>query len=138
MNRKSHLIGICLSAMILAIAFGPSLSVAARAIAEATVAQNELQTLRSAYMILVMADHDYKGHRVHAMHEIEKACDILGTDIRGDGKGHENQGASDEQLRQAQQMLDQALSMAQSQGNEKIVKHINNAIKQLNLALAVK
>jgi hypothetical protein len=138
MNRKPRLIGICLSSLILAIALGPSLSLAARVIAQATVVQNELQTLRSAYMILVMADHDYKGHRIRAMREIEKACDILGTDIRGDGKGHENQGASDQQLRQAGQMLEQALSMAQSQGNQKVVNHINNAIKQLNTALSIK
>lgn len=132
MNAQPRLAGLALAALILTISIRPNHCEAA------TVSQNELQALRSAYMVLVEADHDYKGHRIRAMHEIEKACDILGTDIRGDGKGHENQGASDQQLRQAGQMLEQALSMAQSQGQNNVVKHINNAIKQLSIALSIK
>jgi hypothetical protein len=95
----------------------------------------EVQALRQAYIILSSADHDYDGHRIKAMHQIEDACDILGTDIRGDGKGHEPQGASDQQMRQAFQILEQAQTISQSQHQSDVAKHIREAIRQINLAL---
>ncbi len=136
MNCNPRIPAILLCLMLVVIGAPRGLAVAA--IHEDAPIQNEVQTLRSAYLILVMADHDYKGHRVRAMHAIEGACDILGTDIRGDGKGHEKQGVSDEQLHQAAQMLQDALGMAQSNHQKKVVNHINRAIEQLNIALSIK
>jgi hypothetical protein len=97
----------------------------------------EMQLLRASYVTLAVADHDYKGHRVHAMHDIEAACDILGTDIRGDGKGKEKQNVSDDQLRAAQRMLQDAYQLASIANQSQVVPHIDTAIKQLSMALNV-
>lgn len=43
--------------------------------------------LREAYDILARADHDYKGHRAKAMHEIEAAGKLIGMNVKGEGKG---------------------------------------------------
>src|ERR1039458_3194510 len=65
--------------------------------------------LDQAYAALSVADHDYKGHRVHAMHQIEAAAKVLGFTLGGKGHGHEKQVVSDEQLHTAQTLLQQAL-----------------------------
>ena len=90
--------------------------------------------LRQAYTTLEMADHDYKGHRVDAMKQIEAAGKELGVKIRGHGKGHEKQGVSDEQLRAAHSLLEQARPGLTG----KPLKHVNKAIKQLDIALSIK
>jgi hypothetical protein len=98
----------------------------------------EVQSLRTAYMTLYVADHDYKGHRRHAMHALEKACDLLGTDIRGDGKGHEPQTVSDDQLKQAQQIVEQVKNGLAANSPKKLVKHLEEAIKEISTALSIK
>jgi hypothetical protein len=90
--------------------------------------------LRQAYVTLAMADHDYKGHRAEAMKQIEAAAKILRADIRGDGRGHEKQGVSDEQLRIARTMLEQARVGLRG----KALKHVDRAIKQINIALKIR
>jgi hypothetical protein len=90
--------------------------------------------LTQAYVTLSVADHDYKGHRIEAMKQIEAAGKILGMNVRGDGKGHEKQGTSDEQLRTAQGLLQQASSGLSG----KALKHVNNAINQISTALTIK
>ncbi len=90
--------------------------------------------LRQAYTTLERADHDYKGHRIEAMKQIEAAGKALGVKVRGDGKGHEPQGLSDAQLRTAQGLLEQA--RAELKG--KPLRHVNNAIHQLSIALSIK
>lgn len=97
----------------------------------------EVQALRGAYMTLYVADHDYKGHRIRAMHALEKACDLLGTDIRGDGKGHEKQAVSDEQLKQAQTTIEQVKN-GLGTTQPKVVHHLEKAIKLLSEALTIK
>ncbi len=92
------------------------------------------QVLRQAYVHLAVADHDYKGHRVRAMKQIEAAAKLLGIDLKGDGKGHEVQGVSDEHLRTAQGLLQQAAPGLTG----KPLTHINNAIKQLTTALSIR
>ena len=67
----------------------------------------EVQTLHSAYMTLALADHDYDGHRMKAMHALEKACKLLGTDISGDYKDKQPQPTSDDDLRNAQSIIKQ-------------------------------
>ena len=90
--------------------------------------------LRQAYATLAVADHDYNGHRVEAMHQIEAAAKSLNLEIRGDGKGHEHQGVSDEQLRLAKGMLEQARASLRG----KALKHIDHAIRQINIALRIR
>jgi cob(I)alamin adenosyltransferase len=93
-----------------------------------------LATLDAAYATLAQADHDYKGHRVRAMKQIEQAVKELGGTISGKGKGHEPQGTSDAQLRAAQELLQQASAGLSG----KPLKHVNAAIAQLNTALAIR
>ena len=90
--------------------------------------------LQQAYTALEQADHDYKGHRKDAMKQIEDAGKLLGINLRGDGKAHEEQGVSDEQLRTAQGLLEQARSGLAG----KPLKHVNRALKQLRIALNIK
>jgi hypothetical protein len=95
----------------------------------------EAGLLRQAYASLSVADHDYLGHRVRAMKQIEVAAQHLGVILRGDGKGHEAQATSDAQLRNAQALLVQASGgLKPGQG----LAHVKLAIAQLNIALAVR
>ena len=90
--------------------------------------------LVQAYTTLEQADHDYKGHRIAAMKQIEAAGKLLGVTIGGGGKGHEKQAVSDEQLRVAQGLLQQARSGLSG----KPLKHVNKALQQLSIALTIK
>ena len=97
----------------------------------------EVQQLRTAYMTLYVADHDYHGHRIKAMRAIEKACKLLGTDISGDGKGHEKQSVSDAQLTQAQQIISAVLQGNAVTSQPKVAKHLQRAVNEISLALKV-
>ena len=108
-----------------------ALGLVTRADAQST---GSVALLEQAYTTLAQADHDYKGHRVKAMKDIEKAVKELGGKISGDGKGREPQGASDDQLRKAKGLLQQAVPNLSG----KPLKLVNNAIKQIDEALAVK
>lgn len=90
--------------------------------------------LVQAYTALEQADHDYKGHRVAAMKQIEAAARLLGVSVHGEGRGHEAQGVSDAQLRTAQGLLQQARSGLSG----KPLKHVNKALQQLSVALSIK
>ncbi len=90
--------------------------------------------LVQAYHTLEQADHDYKGHRIDAMKQIEAAGKLLGVKTKGDGKAHEAQGVSDDQLRVAQGLLQQALPGLSG----KPLQHVNNALKQISIALGIK
>ena len=94
----------------------------------------EAGMLREAYGLLSVADHDYKGHRIRAMKQIEAAAKHLGISLRGDGRGHEAQGTSDAQLRSAAALLQQASNGLRGHGLE----HIKLACEQLNVALAIR
>jgi hypothetical protein len=99
---------------------------------------DEINLLKQAYATLAMADHDYKGHRVKAMKAIEAACKSFGLDVTGSGKGHEQQGISDAQLKQAQQDVQQASSIAAGLDQTKVVKHLEKAISEIGIALTIK
>jgi hypothetical protein len=90
--------------------------------------------LVQAYTALEQADHDYKGHRVAAMKQIEAAGRLEGVNVRGDGKGHEKQGISDNQLRNAQGLLQQALAGLSG----KALRHVEKAQEQILIALSIK
>ena len=99
---------------------------------------SELGLLKRTYHVLKIADHDYDGHRMKAMRSIEAACDILGENVRGDGKGGERQPVSDDQLRDAQKNLLQAHQMAMSLKQKDVVVHLDKAANELAHALGVK
>jgi hypothetical protein len=95
---------------------------------------NVIGLLDQAYGLLSSADHDYKGHRMHAMHAIKAAARELGATLSGEGKGGESQGTSDSQLRSAQFLLQQAVTGLAG----KPQRHVAEAIRQLNIALTIK
>jgi hypothetical protein len=97
-------------------------------------AVNSGRLLRQAYFSLLLADHDYNGHRIEALKEIETAAKLLKIELRGDGQGHERQGVSDEQLRAARSLLEQARGGLETQPR----KHVEKAIKQIDVALKIR
>jgi hypothetical protein len=112
------------------------------------VVQNQYQTvafsdtaeagmLRNAYFILATGDHDYKGHRAKAMHQIEVAGKFLGMDLRGEAKDRQPQALSDAKLREAEGLLQNVLGAAEVKSQARISKHITEAINQINIALSV-
>jgi len=98
----------------------------------------EAGMLRNAYVILATGDHDYKGHRVRAMHQVEFAAKLLGMDITGSAKDRQPQPLSDAKLREAQGLLQSVLGAAEVKSQERVAKHITEAINQINVALSVK
>src|SRR5271167_4480419 len=65
----------------------------------------EADMLRRAYRILATGDHDYDGHRIKAMRQVEAAGTHLGMDLKGDLKDHEKQVISNDKLREARDLL---------------------------------
>jgi len=111
--------------------------------------QNQFQTvafsdsaeagmLQNAYLILATGDHDYKGHRVKAMKQIEAAAKLLGVTLSGDAKDKQPQPLSDAKLREAQGLLQNVLGAAEVKNQERVTKHITNAINQINIALSIR
>ena len=103
-----------------------------------TVGFSEAQTLTGAYLILATGDHDYKGHRVRAMHQIEAAGKLLGMDLAGGAKDRQKQVLSDDKLREARGLLETVLGAAEVRGQPRISKHINEAINQIDIALSIR
>ena len=66
---------------------------------------NSTNLLTQAYAVISVADHDYKGHRVAAMKQIAAAAKVVGVTEMGNGKGHEQQVVSDQQLQIATNSL---------------------------------
>ena len=98
----------------------------------------EAGMLRRAYIILATGDHDYKGHRVRAMRQIEAAGDLLGMNLRGDAKDKQPQVLSDAKLREAQGLLQNVLGSSEVKSQKRISKHIAEAINQLTVALSIR
>jgi hypothetical protein len=87
--------------------------------------------LRDAYITLSYGNHDYNGHRYYAMREIEAAANIMKFDLRGDGPGAERQRISDDQLRDARAMLEQARKELKGRAR----KHVDKGIREIGSAL---
>jgi hypothetical protein len=103
-----------------------------------TPATGDVQSLTQAYSTLASADHDYKGHRIKAMHAIKKAARLMGQKIGGDGKVKEQQTLSDDQLRGVQSTLQKVRGSVGGRNSQKVVGHINSAIHELTVALSIK
>jgi hypothetical protein len=95
----------------------------------------EADMMHRAYRILAYGDHDYHGHRVAAMKQVKQAADLLGLDLRGDDRDREVQVLSDDQLRTARDLLTHVLDNSEVKGQDRIAKHIHNAIDQIDKAL---
>jgi len=98
----------------------------------------EAGMLHRAYRILATGDHDYKGHRAKAMRQIEAAAKLLGLDLSGDLKDRQPQLLSDEKLHEASGLLANVLGSSEVKGQERISKHITEAINQINIALSIR
>ena len=99
---------------------------------------SEAKALTSAYLILATGDHDYKGHRVKAMHQIEAASKLLSVDLGGDAKDRQKQVLSDDKLREARGLLETVLDASEVKAQPRISKHITEAINQINVALTIR
>ncbi len=99
---------------------------------------SEAKALTRAYLILATGDHDYKGHRVKAMHQIEAAGKLLGMDLAGDAKDRQKQVLSDDKLRDARGLLEIVLNSAEVKAQPRISKHITEAINQIDVALSIR
>jgi hypothetical protein len=98
----------------------------------------EAGMLQSAYLILATGDHDYKGHRVRAMHQIEAAAKLLGMNLSGDAKDKQPQSLSDAKLREAQGLLQNVLGASEVKNEKRVTKHVTEAINQINIALSIR
>jgi hypothetical protein len=98
----------------------------------------EAGMLQNAYLILATGDHDYNGHRVRAMHQIEAAAKLLGMNLSGDAKDKQSQPLSDAKLREAQGLLQNVLGASEVKNEKRVTKHITEAINQINIALSIR
>jgi len=124
----------------------------------------EAEALGEAYILLAGANHDYDGHRAKAMHQVHEAIKILDAGILKKGtpvqkamaaqeeralaaakegakaapKVHENQKASDDQLRAAAKLLLEVRGVLAANKQVKPLEHVDNAIKQIDIALKVR
>jgi hypothetical protein len=95
---------------------------------------NSVALLSDAYATLAQAKHDYKGHRVKAMKQVELALGEVGAKVTRTGKNHEPQGTSDAQLRAAESLIQQAKAGLSG----KALQHADAALKQINEALSIR
>jgi hypothetical protein len=98
----------------------------------------EAGMLRNAYHILATGDHDYKGHRVRAMHAVEEAGKLLDMDLAGDLKDRTPQPLSDDKMREAQGLITQVLGAAEVKDQKRITRHLNEAINQIKTGLSIR
>lgn len=143
----------------------PRTNAVARQNAKAARAMTALEVanaLQSAHALLVQADRDYAGHRALAAKEVEKALQQIGHRYAAkvptsasvnpaataagsekvaaatSGKAErEAQAKSDAQLRQAQQVLQQALMYIDAR-HPKAAANVQAAIGEINTALSIK
>ena len=99
---------------------------------------DQARALHRAYVILAFGDHDYKGHRVNAMQQVKAAADLLGLDLSGDARNSQPQPLSDDKMREAKDLIVQVLGAAEVKDQKRIIKHLNEAVHQINVALGIK
>lgn len=98
--------------------------------------QAEADLLREAYISLSKASHVYHGHRWQAMIQTARAGKLLGMTLRGDGRGTTTRQISDQMLRDARAILERVHPMLVNKARPAAAQHVQNAINQLNIALA--
>ena len=101
-------------------------------------AETPRESLVHAYRLLKRADHDYDGHRVKAMEHIEMAGKAIGLELAGDLEHKEAQWKSDKQLTEARKLLHLAARKLEKADRDRAADHVEQAIKELNIALKIK
>ena len=98
-------------------------------------ANGAVPQLEKAFTTLSQADHDYQGHRARAMGHIKAAIRFLGSsDSDKDAHVRESQAASDDQLNEAEAILQQV----QAQVSGKALSHVQKAIEEIKIALSIR
>lgn len=97
------------------------------------------EELVHAYILLKAANHDYGGHRVAAMKEIEVAGRELGLDLAGRGvNSREKQMKSDELVAESGSLLHDARDRLAAKDRERVAKRVEKAILEVDAALKTK
>ena len=122
-----------MSAISMVVIAGPRM-----ARADAPPTQIEIAALQTAYTDLKIGNHDYKGHRIKALHQVEAACKLLGVVAKGDGHDKQLQSQSDSDLKGAQGQLQTVHNAAAASGQTQLQKHVDKALDEIGLALAIK
>lgn len=141
MKIKSVRLFVSAAAAFLLLSWGQNLPAQTTTTPPATKANKPVNSpaagglLTQAYTALAAADHDYQGNRIRAMKQIEIAAKLLGVTLSGDGKVKEVQTTSDQQLRTAQGLLQQAVAAGL---RPKPQEHVEKAITFLTTALSIK
>ncbi len=100
-----------------------------------TTAPNPTDLLSQAFVALSTADRDYDGHRLEAIKSVHAAAKELGVTLKENGHAREGQRTSDDQLRSARGLLQQASTAGLP---PKVEVHIQKAIEHIDAALKVK
>ncbi len=127
MKRTSRFKYIQIVAIALAMTFG------LRAYAE-----TPREELVHAFRLLKTANHDYAGHRVKAMGEVEAAGRDLGLELGGDLPEHERQWKSDAQLVEARRLLRESRDKLEKRDRDRVAAHVEVALREIDAALKVK
>ena len=98
----------------------------------------EAKTLRDVYITLATGDHDYNGHRAAAMTHVKAAADLLGLDLGGDARARQPQALSDDKMRESKAMILQVMDAAEVKDQKKVVKHLEEAVHEINVSLGIK
>jgi hypothetical protein len=115
---------------------------------------SQIKTLHATHALLAQADHDYKGHRVKAMHDIHKAVVALrgpqakkkkpGTGVKppvtNPQAGKLPQDQSNALLRQALQQVQAVVNQLAGVQDPRVVQALpalQDAIQELQIALQV-
>lgn len=101
-------------------------------------AETPREELVHAFRLLKTANHDYAGHRVKAMGEIEIAGKDLGLELGGDLPERERQWKSDAQLVEARRLLRESRNKLEKRDRDRVAEHVDMAIKEVDEALKVK
>jgi hypothetical protein len=127
MKRSSRSLYIQIAAIVLALSFGVC-----------AYAETPREELAHSYILLKLANHDYAGHRVKAMKELEAAGKDLGLVLEGRGSEHERQLQSDEQVAEARRMLGEARDKLEARDRDRVAARLEKAILEIDAALKVK
>ena len=115
-------------------AVGLALSFGVRAYAE-----TPRQELVHAYVLLNHADHDYDGHRVKAMKEVEAAGKALGLDLKSRRPSeHERQFKSDEKVAEARRLLREARDKLEAKDRDRVAARLEKSLAEIDAALKSK
>jgi hypothetical protein len=125
MKRKTRLIILQL------VAVGAILSFGLQAHAE-----TPREELVHAYYLVKTANKDYGSHRGSALHAMEGAAKGLGMKLEGGVPSKEAQWKSDDQMREALRLLREARDKMEEKDRNRIVEHLDNAIKDIDVALS--